>query len=447
MRSTTRLSISLVLGLCFVAVAADTARATPLKTIDNPQGGKIMYGQVDGQTTELGAITAILRNLHSQYGARPQVGKPFAARGTQSVAVFFTLSRRSQDNGKVAGLIIVAKVTTEHVEAALLTDDAKRFPTTLGPLLKTLFAAWHPLDAGRTAGAGRSAPAAALRNVVLRDQSAAVGVPEGWRVVPSSANGTIDLVGPRGEYVGLNETLVAFDTNNAWVRQQQRNPSRLYYSFGADLARDFPGFYQRFRRAWGVGPAELQISHAERVQGFQGRPCAHVSGQLDGQDGKGAQEINAMLCTTAPSQAGNFLVLLSYGTIPSALAERERATIAAMLASFQLNRAVTGRLAAAFAAPEIAAIETIGRVADINRAAALERNDIQNSSFYKKWDDDDKRSAGFRNYQLGYTTIRDIENPTDHVTLWNEHANPLIQAYPDRFEEVPNGDLIRGTDF
>jgi len=447
MRSTNRLSTSFVLWLSLALISAATARAAGLKTIDNPKGGRIMYGQVEGQTTEVGAITSILRNLHSQYGDRPQVGRLFAARGTQSVAVFFTLTRRTQDNGKVAGLIIVAKATTEHVEAALLTDDAKRFASTLGPLTQMLFAAWHPLEAAHTSGGGRSAPAAPLRNVVLRDQSAAVGVPEGWRVVPSSANGTVDVVGPRGEYVGLNETLVAFDTNNPWVRQQQRNPSRLYYSFGSDLARDFPGFYERFRKAWGVRPAELQISHAERVQGFQGRPCAHVSGQMDGQDGKGVQEINAMLCTTSPSQAGNFLVLLSYGLVPKALADQERATVGAMLASFQVNRAVTGRLAAAFAAPEIAAIETIGRVADIRRAATLERNEIQNSSFYKKWDDDDKRSAGFRNYQLGYSVVRDIENPDDHATLWNEHANPLVQAFPDRFEYVANPDLIRGKDF
>ena len=97
MMRTARLSTFFVVWLSLALISAVTARAAGLKTIDNPKGGRIMYGQVDGQTTEVGAITAILRNLHSQYGDRPQVGRLFAARGTQSVAVFFTLTRRTQD--------------------------------------------------------------------------------------------------------------------------------------------------------------------------------------------------------------------------------------------------------------------------------------------------------------------------------------------------------------
>lgn len=443
-----RVAKQFFIPLVMVAVSLDTAGAqTTQRTIHNPQGGTIVYGQVTGQTTEVGAITAILRNLHRQYGDRPQVGKLFEARGTQSAAVFFTVTRRTQDNGKMAGLIIVAKATTDHVEAAQVTDDARRFSTTLGPMMTTLFGAWHPLEAARSAGSGQSAPAAPLRNVIIRDRSAAVGVPEGWHVVPSSANGTIDVMGPHGEAIGLNETLMAFDTNNPWVRQHQQATRGIYFPFGADLTRAFPGFYQAFRRAWGLGPAELQISRAEQVPARPDRRCVHVTGNVDGHDGKGTLEMNALLCTVAPSQAGNYLVLLSSSLIPSSLAARERATAAAILSSFQLDRAVTGRLAAAFAAPQIAAIEAIGRAADADRAARLERNEIQNSSFYKRWDDDDKRSAGFRNYQLGYSVVRDTENPTDHATLWSEHANVLVERFPDRFEYVANPDLIRGEDF
>ena len=91
MRNYERFSVSLVLWLFFVALGSHMAGAqTPLKTIDNPQGGRIIYGLVDGATSEAAAMSQVLRIVHTNCGERPQVGKIFKLRGTNSVAVFFT---------------------------------------------------------------------------------------------------------------------------------------------------------------------------------------------------------------------------------------------------------------------------------------------------------------------------------------------------------------------
>src|SRR5579872_2374796 len=63
-----------------------------LKTIDNPGGGQIVYGPVSGQTTLQGAMGAMLRNVHSHFGERPQIGRFFQAGGSDSVATFFTVT-------------------------------------------------------------------------------------------------------------------------------------------------------------------------------------------------------------------------------------------------------------------------------------------------------------------------------------------------------------------
>ncbi len=56
MRNYKRFSLPLVLWLFFVGIGSHPAGAqTPLKTIDNPQGGKIVYGLVDGATTQAGS--------------------------------------------------------------------------------------------------------------------------------------------------------------------------------------------------------------------------------------------------------------------------------------------------------------------------------------------------------------------------------------------------------
>jgi hypothetical protein len=68
---------------------------TALKTIENPGGGRIVYGRVDGQTTEGGAMGAVLRSMHQQYGDKSSVSRVFQVNDSGSAAVFFTLARAS----------------------------------------------------------------------------------------------------------------------------------------------------------------------------------------------------------------------------------------------------------------------------------------------------------------------------------------------------------------
>ena len=147
---------------------------TPLTTINNPNGGVIVYGKVDGASSEASAMGIILHSLHSQYGDRPQTGHVFRVRGTNSVAVYFTLTKRTQRNAVVAGLLIAMRAP-DHVEAALLSDDAARFGTTVNPMLRTLFSRWHPGGASGTAagpGAPRASGAVApLHRYTAPDQS------------------------------------------------------------------------------------------------------------------------------------------------------------------------------------------------------------------------------------------------------------------------------------
>ena len=134
-----------LLWLFFVAGSASTPRAqTPLKTIKNPQGGIIIYGLVDGASSQAAAMSQILRNVHNSCGEKPQVGELFKVRGTNSVAVFFTVVNHPAGNEPVAGMLIAAPTGPHQVEAALVSDDARRFGSTVNPMLNTLFGEWHP---------------------------------------------------------------------------------------------------------------------------------------------------------------------------------------------------------------------------------------------------------------------------------------------------------------
>ena len=81
-------NIRTVLFALSLGFPSGLASAEGLKTINNPQGGRIVFGQVQGQDTEAGAMGFILRSIHNQFGDRPKVGRLFQVRGTQSVATF-----------------------------------------------------------------------------------------------------------------------------------------------------------------------------------------------------------------------------------------------------------------------------------------------------------------------------------------------------------------------
>lgn len=440
--------------LLFVVAAATVAAAQELKTIDNPKGGRIVYGPVAGQSTEAGAMGAVLRSLHTQYGDKPQVGKVFQVKGTNSVAAFFTLVKRNQGNMQIAGLIIAARPSGGGVEAALVTDEASRFGTTVNPMLTTLFGVWHP--AGEAHGSQTSA-AAPLQTYTLPDNSASVGLPAGWKVMPSSGMGTIMATGPNSEAVALGYPYLASDTNNPAVQKTMatlrngglRNTAyarALYYPYGGDLGKTFVDLLQMQRRNTGQGAVTIKISTETPVRFPAPYHCAQLLGQIDAQDGKGIREMNTVFCSAPPGRFGGFMNVAYHTAVPIAFADKNRATMGAILASFTPNEAVVQRQAGAVAAPEIARIHEIGRQAAQQAASAHASEDAHNAAVEKRWDDQDKHSQAFSNYLLDQTVIQD-NTTNQHGTVWNQTADAMVRDNPDRYQYVQTPNFWKGVDY
>ncbi len=214
-----------MLYLVLLLIAANVVSAqTPLKSVNSPEGGRITYGVVDGAASQAAAMASVLRAVHNNCGERPQVGQVFQFRGTDTVGVFFTVVNHPAGNITVAGLVMAAMNPSQRVEAALVSDNATRFGNTVNAMLKELFNEWHPGSAVAAtpstpkatstvpaAASGHSAPAAKLRMVTATDNSASIGIPDGWTLDPRSAGGTMLVTGPQGEQIGLSMTRMALD--------------------------------------------------------------------------------------------------------------------------------------------------------------------------------------------------------------------------------------------
>lgn len=471
------------LSLFFFAVCVQTAcspsPAPPMKSVDGPQGGKIVYGVVEGAGTNAAAMAKVLRSVQNSCGERPQIGRVFRVRGSNSDAVFFTVLNRPAGNKLVAGMLIASQTGPNRVEAAMVSDDASRFGSTINPMLQQLFSAWRPGETASAAvpapapgGGGPITPSASMHKVVLPDNTASISIPDGWSVDPKFAGGSMVVTGPRGETLHLNMVFLAQDPNGPSYKRQQRMrmkplPHTVVYPFNVDMAKAYPDIFQRMRASNGLGPARIQVVRVEKMSASGGSRCVNASGQVD-RDGKGMKEFNDILCATTPDQYGSYRFQTSGFRLPLGATDQDRAVAMASLISFQENTELVKQRAAADAAPFIANMQRnyqaqqqqwmarhqkiIGGIKQIGENATARNNAVQaaNEAQHRTWDNqqvtNSRNIQGFSNYILDQTVVQDNYRNT-HSTEWNRTADALVKIDPKRFETVDTPNYWQGTDF
>ena len=479
-----RFSAFILSSFVFIcACKAGTQAPTPQTTINTPQGGQIVYGAA---TTQPAALAKLLGQVQAKCGERPQIGRVFQFRGTNSVGVFYTVTNHPQGNKPMAGLVIASATGPNQVEGALLTDDASRFGKSVNPMLQQLFGLLNPdAAASSSVASGRSATRGSvptLHRVTLPDSTAGVSIPAGWQVDPKSGGGTMLIHGSQGEVVILNSMFLAQDPNGLAyrnMRQRGMQPPRgtIVFPANADLVKDFAQIIQQLSRSKGFVPAGLRIDTSEHVSppagsSFEGERCALATGQID-PNGKGMQAMFRVLCANSPDQYGDYSFLDYVAYFPDTEATRANAVAGAIFSSFSVDQAIVTRRANAEAAPHIerlrqmdaaqrhavqartaqivGSINQIGANATARMNAVQAANDAQHAQWNAGQDNNARNNQAFHNYILDQTVVEDRNmygNGTiGHGTLWNTTADALVRANPDRFQYVDRPNFWQGTDY
>jgi len=159
------------------------------------------------------------------------------------------------------------------------------------------------------------------------------------------------------------------------------------------------------------------------------------------------------------------LVTLSHSMIPNAIADQERSTMQAVVASWKINQQVVNQQVAAATQQanantqalirqsqmQVDRIHQIGADASARMNAAQQMHDMQNQSFEYHEDSISRYGQGFSNYLLDQTVVQDnnmYNNGTvGHGTVWNSTADALVKADPKRFEIVDTPNYWRGIDY
>jgi hypothetical protein len=446
-----RIFAQLTFVLLFAAVVPTPACGQDgLKTIDNPGGGQIVYGPVAGQTSMQGAMGAMLRNVHSLFGERPQIGRFFQSGGSDSVATFFTVMAKSQGGKHIAGMVIVSMPSGSQPTGAIVYDDAQRFGTTANPMLKKLNEVWHVDSAKPTAASGASAPATnvpPLQQTPFPDGSGSIGLPAGWQIT-SAGKGVVNAVGPNSESIHFGLYFPILDPRNPQNQMSLRSGRPLpgmytAYLSGGDLVQAFLAVVQQVHQKQHAAMPTINITSSKKMPTSPTETdSVLLTADIDSHDGKGLMASSLLVSALRPITGGTWAITVNQGSLPKRLADQEWPTITAIANSWRLNGAVIQAQTQA----EIGRIKQIGANSKAQADAAHAAEDAHNASVEARWDSQARSNQNFSNYLLDQTVVQD-NNTGGHATVWNQAADSLVKADPNRYQYVQSPDFLKGIDY
>jgi hypothetical protein len=431
-RIPTALAACLLLSLSTISVPAQqpASSRSNFKVVETPGGGQYIYGPITGKGTMPDALVYMLRQIHTYVGDRPEVGKFFQSREGSTVSTFFTATAKTRGNLPIAGLLIVSRAADGSASAAVILDERSHFGTSEPAMMKSLLAVWHPIggdSGGESPAVAHPHGPAALTQTTGGDRSASISLPAGWKVT-SVASGTLTATGPNGEMVALG---------------------MLYQGFamGPDLFENFVNISNQHRRKNGLPPSTYTLTSKTNVPGN----AIQVMYNVDLNDGVGLRKGSVRLGLWGPGAMS-----VDGSNIPARFADEENPTLLAVIRSYKQNEQMMAQQRqgamnrvqadAARAQAQAAAINARREASTAAFDQHMNGLNAQSSSFDSHMDDIDRSSKINQDYILDRSAVRDNEN-AERGTLSNSYADSLVRSNPDRFQIVPNQDLIKGKDF
>jgi hypothetical protein len=449
--------------------------------ITNPGGGTIAYAQMPAQHTLQGAMGKVLQYAHSRFGARPQISHVMRGSDGNSLAVIFTVKSPAQGNQEIVGLALVAVSPSAPGKGAVLSDQADRFRSTVGHMLKMLqsgaglsatgsspasatanapasapesqvttaptsntsgsqtpAAASSPTKGRPTAASG--APAAPLHQTTFPDGSGSIGLPDGWTITGAHA-GEVTAKGPATAALHFDWPISALDPNDPRSRGLMRPGTAASFvdiPYGTDAANTFKTAYTQFLQKRGKSPPKIEIVESTTV----GPREALVSARIGAADGQGPTLALVDVGIGALDNQASYIITLYIIDVPEELAPQSQATVVAMLHSYRVNQDVAqAQLQADAQKSQELTAQTL---AEMRRRQAA--SDQQFAAFQRNQNAEEQQFQAFDNNLLDRTVIRDTDLNA-HGTVSNDLADALIDANPNRFQEVPPSEYVKGIDY
>jgi hypothetical protein len=427
-----------------------TGTLTGVKTIQVAGGGTIYMGALAGQPTPQTGMGKVLQRVTALCGDRPVLGKLDKNTTGEILAGFFTVTGKKLDGKPMEGLVIVYAPKTGSAAAAVLLDDADRFPTTVNTMFARLKQQLGAPSSAAPSAAGPSATPAAstaptkassaapvpsgptqpLQKYTFPDGTGAIGLPMGWKV-SSAQKGQVIASGPNNEGLRFGWAVSVIDPTNPQshtLMPNSRGPAPQQFvaiPYSADPGTAYKAALTQFAQKARHRPPIVDIAS---VNNLPANKNYMLYGDTDFNDGKGKQSFIAQVIDTAPQMMGTWQMTLFIIYAPQQTMASEIGTFTAIFNGYTSNQ------------NRIASISQ----AQTGQALASEKQFMNTMS--SEIDASDRSVAGFDNVLRNQTVIVDTQTG-GHATTSDDLANALINANPNLFQSVSTSGYIPGIDY
>jgi hypothetical protein len=367
--------------------------------------------------------------------------------------VTFTVAATTESPGNVTGLALVAVTASGPGKGAVLSDQSDRFGTTVGDMLQQMrqvalgasattargsTAVTTPSAASTasttTSAAAMAAPSSAapvaasnataapvgpLHTTEFPDGSGTVGLPDGWKIAGAHA-GEVIAQGPAPAALHFDYLVNAYDPSRS-------RPVKGWHAipYGADVATKMNLITTQNAQSQHQSPPAVKVLATQQVAANN----YMIVEDVNMNDGSIPFRAWTQIFVGPLGPAGGYTLTMYQILLPQQVsADQGNATAKALFGSYKVN--------ADRVMQEIAA----GNAQ--NQAITDSYLNISQHAF-----DAQQRSFAADDYALlGNTVVRDRDFNA-HGLVSDNLANALTQADPNRFQEVPASQYIKGVDY
>jgi hypothetical protein len=435
--------LSILLILIAAPVLAATQSFPGVTVLNHPGGGTIAYAMMPQQHTAQGAISRVLQYVAARFGGTPKVSHVLKSKDGNSLAVTFTVTATTETPGPMTGLALVAVTASGPGKGAVLSDQSSRFGSTVGDMLKQMqqlasgAAATPAATAAPKSAAPTAAPTAAttaataataigpLHATAFPDGSGTVGLPDGWRIVGAHAAEVI-AQGPPPAQLHFDFMVNAYDPSRLTASGRfQIGKGTHAIPYDADIVTKLNLITTQNAQSQHTAPPAVKLvrTHQDAANNYL------IVDDVTPANGSVPFRAYTQIVVSPLSPAGTYYFTLYQVLLPQNLSsDQGDAAVKAFFASYKAD---TQRAMAELAA---------GNAAN----QAITNSYIATS---ERMADASQRSFAADDYALlGNTVVRDRDF-SEHGLVSDNLADALTQADPNRFQEVPPSQYIKGVDY
>jgi hypothetical protein len=446
------------LGFVSILMAAPLLAAPQtfpgVTVLNHTGGGTIAYAVMPAQHTAQGAINKVMQYVAARFGATPMVSHVLKSKDGNSLAVTFTVKATTETPGDMTGLALVAVTASGPGKGAVLSDQSSRFGTTVGDMLQqmeqvapgarattamvsptatlpspatgTTSAAPAPASAGPAGAATAPAtPIGPLHATAFPDGSGTVGLPDGWKLVGAHA-GEVIAQGPAPAQLHFDFQVSAYDPSRITASGKfQIGKGSHAIAYDADIVTKFNLITTQNAQAQHKAPPAVKLLATRPM----GTDSYLIVDDVTPSDGSAPFLAYTQIFVSALSPAGTYSLTMYQVLLPQNMSnDQGNAAVKALFGSYKAD--------------------TQRAMSEIAGANAQTQN-IVNSYMVNSQHiaDTQQRSFAADDYALlGNTVVRDRDF-SEHGLVSDNLADALTQADPNRFQEVPPSQYIKGVDY